>query len=141
MEYQKSCGAVVYRLGLRGPEFLLLQSKPGKYFGFPKGHVEEGETERETAAREILEETSLEVEFIGDFRDTTVYRIGDLIEKTVILFLARAKTNSVRLMLEEIENYVWADYEAAMRILIFENLRAILSRAKEYIDNYKQDEK
>lgn len=137
MEYQKSCGAVVYRPGQKGPEFLLLQSKPGKYFGFPKGHVEEDETERETAAREIFEETSLEVEFIGDFRDTTVYRIGEIIEKTVVLFLARAKDSNVRLMLGEIENYVWADYEAAMRILTFENLRAILSRAREHIENFQ----
>jgi bis(5'-nucleosidyl)-tetraphosphatase len=129
MDYQKSCGAVVYIEKDNKIKFLLLQSKPGRYFGFPKGHVEENETERETAVREIFEETGLQVDFIKGFRESTTYKIGDLIEKNVILFLARAKNDRVKLMPDEIENFVWADYSEALGILTFENLRAILRKA------------
>ena len=57
MEYEKSCGAVVFRIGERGPEALVIHQNAG-HWGFPKGHVEPGEDEEQTALREILEETA-----------------------------------------------------------------------------------
>ena len=42
-------------------EVFLIQLKHGRYWGFPKGHPEEGETPKETALRELKEETNLDV--------------------------------------------------------------------------------
>ncbi len=56
-----SCGGLV----LRGtpPEILIVRVKNLKgdeVWTFPKGHIEKGETETETALREVLEETGWE---------------------------------------------------------------------------------
>jgi 8-oxo-dGTP pyrophosphatase MutT (NUDIX family) len=42
-------------------EVLLIQLKHGRYWGFPKGHPEPGEAPKETAIRELKEETNLDV--------------------------------------------------------------------------------
>ena len=56
MKQEKSCGAVVYAETGRGRLYLVEKMLHG-HFGLPKGHVEPGENERQTAEREILEET------------------------------------------------------------------------------------
>jgi 8-oxo-dGTP pyrophosphatase MutT (NUDIX family) len=51
-----SCGAVVLRKKDGAWETLLINCRQG-HWSFPKGHQEAGETEEDTARREILEET------------------------------------------------------------------------------------
>ena len=60
MRKEKSCGALVVRRGAESPEILLIKHNGG-HWAFPKGHVEAGETEEETALREVQEETGLTV--------------------------------------------------------------------------------
>ena len=55
MKLEKSCGAVVYTLKNGKPQYVIVQSLEG-FYGFPKGHIENNETEKETAIREIYEE-------------------------------------------------------------------------------------
>ena len=53
---EKSCGVILFN----GQEVLLLQhpdSKNKGHWDFPKGHIENGETEPQTALRELAEET------------------------------------------------------------------------------------
>ena len=88
---EKSCGAVVIAATADGIRYALIHSHKG-HWGFPKGHVEPGETERETAAREIWEETGLRVRFIEGFRETDTHalvregRPGTV--KDIVYFLA-----------------------------------------------------
>lgn len=58
---EKSCGALVYRKYHGNTEILLIKHLNSGHWSFPKGHVEEGETEVETAIREIKEETGIDV--------------------------------------------------------------------------------
>ena len=60
MRYEKSCGAVIFRKD-ENWNVLLIRHAKGRHISFPKGHVEPGETESQTAEREILEETGLRV--------------------------------------------------------------------------------
>ena len=92
---QKSCGAILYRNGEEGREFLLLLQSRSETWSFPKGHMEAGESEKQTAIREIWEETGLNVELISDFRYKTHYSITKKIEKQVVLFLAQANGDPV----------------------------------------------
>ena len=64
---EKSCGAIVYKIENNELKFLLVHQNNGHY-SFPKGHVEENETEIETAIREIKEETNLDVKIDTNFR-------------------------------------------------------------------------
>lgn len=53
MSIEKSCGIIVYHSLEKEPKFLLLQSRINNHWSFPKGHMEIGETEKETAIREV----------------------------------------------------------------------------------------
>ena len=61
MQYEKSCGAIVFRKYHGNTELLLIKHANGGHWSFPKGHVEPGETEQETAAREVKEEVAIDV--------------------------------------------------------------------------------
>jgi 8-oxo-dGTP pyrophosphatase MutT (NUDIX family) len=54
---EQSFGAVVYRRRKGRVLFLLLKHNSGNHWSLAKGHAEPGETEEQTARREILEET------------------------------------------------------------------------------------
>ena len=59
MEYIKSCGFVPYRVVDGAKRYLIIHSRNGDC-GFPKGHMEPGETEHETAIRELKEELGVD---------------------------------------------------------------------------------
>lgn len=67
MIFEKSCGAIVYTVENGVIKYLLVEENSG-FHSFPKGHLENEETEEQTAIREIKEETDLEVELITDFK-------------------------------------------------------------------------
>ena len=58
--YEKSCGAIVFHRFKDGIKVLLVKNRNGKYWSFPKGHVEKGESEHQTAARETLRKNKKE---------------------------------------------------------------------------------
>lgn len=92
MTYEKSCGAIVYRKHHGNTEILLIKHINSGHWSFPKGHVEQGETEVETALREIKEETSLDVLIDPTFRETVTYFPRKDTQKVVVYFIAKAKT-------------------------------------------------
>ena len=61
LQYEKSCGAVVYCQKGNDIKYLLA-CEHGGYWVFPKGHMEAGESEYDTALREVKEETGLVAE-------------------------------------------------------------------------------
>ena len=67
MIFEKSCGAIVYTVENGVIKYLLVEQNSG-FHSFPKGRMENKETEEQTAIREIKEETDLEVELITDFK-------------------------------------------------------------------------
>ena len=73
MTREKSCGAVVYKIENDDIRILIEKMKLGHY-SIPKGHVENNETEIETALREIKEETNLDV-IIGNPRSRTCFSL------------------------------------------------------------------
>ncbi len=118
---EKSCGGVIYRtVGGTREYFLVLNRKNNAkgHWGFPKGHVESGENEYETATREIFEETGLLVVFRGDTRIVTHYSPKPGVEKDVVYFVASARNiQTVNLQKEEIADYKWCTYSEAKSLL------------------------
>ena len=71
---EKSCGVVLFREE-KGEYLFLILHYPGGHWDLPKGHVEEGETEHETANRELLEETGIaDLEFVDGYREEISYQ-------------------------------------------------------------------
>lgn len=132
--YECSCGAIVYREIHGEIRFLLIKNKRSANWGFPKGHMERGENEKETAYREVLEETGIRINFLPDFRYKSEYSIQNRIEKKVIIFLATTEDTNTIIQREEIEEYLWLKYDKAMNSLKFPNDKFLLTKAKEYLE-------
>lgn len=132
--YEHSCGAVVCRIINGSRRYLLIKNKRSAHWGFPKGHVERGETEMDTAKREVLEETGIHIDIFPNFNEKSEYSIKGKIEKSVAIFLA--KTNDTRTLIqkEEIEDYIWLEYQKAIKTLNFENDKNILKKAENYLN-------
>lgn len=133
--YETSCGAVVYR-DIKGEvRYLLIKNNRSAHWGFPKGHVEMNETKKETAYREVLEETGLHINILDNFECISKYKIRDKIEKKVSIFVGTTKDTSTVIQVEEIEDYIWLTFDRAMSLLKFENDKNILSSAHKFLND------
>ena len=129
--YEHSCGAVVVHGHGAATRYLLIKNRRSSNWGFPKGHMEIGETPKDTARREIFEETGLTVVFLPQFHNYSKYRIGKNVEKLVEVFLAYAEDTAVRIQQSEIDDLVWLTYEDAVVALKFDNDKTILRHARD----------
>jgi bis(5'-nucleosidyl)-tetraphosphatase len=137
MKKERSAGAIIYYRKNGDPRYLLLHypfsGKSAKeYWDLPKGHVEIGESEKDTVQREVQEETGLrDIEFVDGFREKVHYWFqweGEKISKTVVFFLAETKQDAI-VISEEHLGFQWLPYEKALDQLTYENARGILKKA------------
>jgi 8-oxo-dGTP pyrophosphatase MutT (NUDIX family) len=133
MKYEKSCGAVVFRQIDGAWNTLLIRHIKGKHISFPKGHVEANETEKQTAEREILEETGLRVDADTRFRAQNRYMARPNVQKQVIFFVAVSGDGQVKPQPDEISEAEWYPIDEAEGRLTYERDRKILRAAYEYI--------
>ena len=128
--YEKSCGGIVFYKSKSSTRILLVKNNNGRYWSFPKGHIEIGETEEQTAAREIKEETSLDVEIKEGFREVSDYCPFGRIHKRVVFFLCQAFNDNVNVQEEEIAEYIWVDLRQARKLCTYDNDLRIISKAE-----------
>ena len=133
MTYEKYCGAIVYRKHHGNLEILLIKHINSGHWSFPKGHVEEGESEMETAVREIKEETGIDVIIDPTFRETVSYYPKKDTQKIVVYFIAKAKNYELNPQEAEIADIKWVDVGCANSILTYDNDKTIVSKAKKAI--------
>ena len=131
--YERSCGAVVYRFINDEVRYLLIKNRRSTHWGFPKGHVEKGETFEQTAIREVLEETGIHIQILPQFASKSEYTIQGRVEKSVTIFLAKTKDTQTTIQREEIEDYIWLNFDKAMDTLRFINDRNILQSAHDFL--------
>ena len=135
-----SCGGVpVYFNTNNKPEFLLvLHNTPHKYWAFPKGRQNEGETYKETAIREISEETgNKNFKIIKRLISDSIYfpkRGTRTIVKKVVFFLVKFQTPDVKLSSEHI-NWKWVSFEKALSLLTIDDYIRVLKESNDVIMN------
>ena len=111
--------AVCHRQDEGAVELLLVRTKGGKRWTFPKGHVEPGESPSEAAAREALEEAGVE----GEIAPTpfTRYRYPSTRdeegESLVSAFLLEVLNQEPPAGKERHREPTWVRPEEAMRLL------------------------
>jgi 8-oxo-dGTP pyrophosphatase MutT (NUDIX family) len=135
MIIEKSCGAVVFTKENGCIKYVIIESRAG-VFGFPKGHVENNESEHETARREIFEETGLQVEFLEKFRAEDSYLIkhnGEDRMKHVVYFLAEFKGQRPIPQESELNSIRLLDLETALSVLQFESSKSVLYEAHTFL--------
>ena len=133
MRKEKSCGAVIYKY-IDNELFILLLIHNLGHWSFAKGHVEDGETEQETAIREIKEETNLDVTINSDFRYVITYSPYEGAIKDVVYFLATTNSNNIKAQQSEISEIKWFKYEDAISMITYEDGRKVLMKAIEYLN-------
>lgn len=152
-----SAGLIVYRNTPQGPRFLLLYHG-GRYWNFPKGHIEFNqrnvqtsfgndtevinnvrETSKEAAVRETQEETGidpLKLSIKRGFRAVEKFRFrrgGDQISKVVIFYLAETGQGEVKISSEH-DGFGWFLYKDARHILApYKDSQRLLRNAYEHI--------
>jgi len=138
---ETSAGGVVVRMtsatgGEPRPLFLIIRDSYDNW-GFPKGHVEEGERPEAAALREVSEETGIESLTVRSSIDTIDWYFrfrGRLIHKVCHFFLMDTDlTDTSPQRSEGITACRWEAYEDAAQLVSYANARDVLRRANEIV--------
>ncbi len=153
--YEVSVGAVIVRRepdvapGKLGEWRYLLLRYPHGHWDFVKGHVEPGETHKETLQRETLEESGIsELNIMPGFHQKIRYfytakgterekrrrqKRGLWIFKTVHYYLAQTGTIEVILSNEHID-FAWLPFHDAVERASFSSAKSMLERAQAFLE-------
>ena len=129
---EKSCGAVIYKYENNNIYILLLKHNLG-HWSFPKGHMEIGESEIDTALREVKEETNIDVDIDINFRIKITYSPFENVIKDVIYFVATPKSKEIKPQLSEIQDIKWYLAKDARDVITYKNDKEVLEKALVYI--------
>ncbi len=122
---EKSCGIILVR-NIDNPLFLLVKHKGG-HWGFPKGHMETGEEEEQTAIREIGEEVGLyDYDLVENFKYCQTYSfyrkdIGKIVKEAVFFIGIIKHKEEINIQEEELTGYGWFNYKEALEKIPFES--------------------
>lgn len=139
--FETSIGAIVYNEN-RGDRRYLLLRYPQGHWGFVKGHIEKGESHKDTLLRELKEETGItsivrvrsipqnSYSYSYTAKDTEVEKRihknkGIFVFKNVVYYAVETDTLNVRLS-DEHNDYLWLPYSTAMERITFKNSQNIL---------------
>ncbi|XP_004392256.1 PREDICTED: bis(5'-nucleosyl)-tetraphosphatase [asymmetrical] [Odobenus rosmarus divergens] len=139
----RACGLIIFRRCLiptvdkPAIEFLLLQASDGiHHWTPPKGHVEPGENDLETAFRETQEEAGIaagQLTIIEGFRMELNY-VARKKPKTVIYWLAEVKDYNVEIRLsQEHQAYRWLGLDEACQLAQFKEMQAVLQEGHQFL--------
>lgn len=133
MKQAFSCGAVVFTVENGVRKYLLVMENSG-HTGLPKGTMEPGETEEETALREIWEETGIVPKLVDGFCHRICYQPLPDVEKHVTFFLAKYHQQPIQPMENQVKAVLLLPLEEALCALTHETTRDVLRRADTYLD-------
>jgi len=134
-----SAGIVPFYLNNSTREYLIVQhATQSTHWDFPKGKVEIGEDNYQTALRELKEEVSILASILPGFEYSFSYRFKDYADdklscKTVYFYIGKAETKNVVLSHEH-QDYAWLDYEHARKQLTYENAKKLLDKVHIFLE-------
>ncbi|MGD1055331.1 MAG: NUDIX domain-containing protein, partial [Nitrososphaerales archaeon] len=103
---------------------------------FPKGNMEDGETELQTVIREVGEETALKrITIMSGFRKVIEYfyrRNSKNIHKRVVYLLAESGDDQVKISFEH-QGFGWFPYSKAVARASYDNSKMLLAEAERYL--------
>lgn len=124
--FHKSCGVLPWRDAPAGREYLLVFEQFSQCWSLPKGHMEAGETEAETALRELFEETGLTAQLDLTKCATIEYPIGEKGRKQVVFFPGKV-SGTPKVRPGEIKSYQWVRAEELEQFLFPDTVQACMT--------------
>lgn len=132
-----ACGCVPWRRNKNGTIEVLMILRTGGYWEFPKGKQEEGESDIETALRELKEETNVSGEITSKdviYEEFVFKRKGEHIEKVVRLFLCEVKGKvTVKVQKSEVTDFVWLPLDEIARQATYPEMKNAARKACELL--------
>lgn len=129
---EPTSGGIVFRRSKSDPkkiEILLIQDSKGRWT-IPKGHIEDGEKARETAEREIREETGLEEMKVHDWLGKINFRYRraeSLVLMTTEIFLVQALGDSDKIKPEKwMSSLKWMPSNEALEKIEYEDIGKLI---------------
>ena len=114
--FHKSCGVLPWQQTPNGRRYLLVFEQFSQCWSLPKGHMEMGETEAETALRELWEETGLTARLDTSLRASIEYPVGAHGRKQVVFFPGQV-SGTPKVRHGEIEGFQWVTAEQLQKYL------------------------
>lgn len=116
---------------------VLLLQYPQGHWDLPKGHVEQGDTDRQaTMRRELAEETGITNLVVMDgFEERTEYSFrhkGRRQSKEVYWYIAETDEMEVQLSHEH-RGYLWLDWDQAMDTITHDETRNVVRLAQQFV--------
>jgi len=124
---EKSCGVVVF-----DDNKVLLVLHNNGHWGMPKGHVEENETEEETAIREVLEETNINTKIIPGFRKVITYSPRENTMKDVVYFIGEPINTDTKPQEVEVSESKFVSVEEAYDLITYKEDKSVFEEALSY---------
>lgn len=127
---EPTAGGIIFRHGESGEvEILLIQDAKDRWT-IPKGHIEEGETAKETAKREIAEEAGLEntnvISWLGKIH-FRYRRVDKLVLMTTQIYLVKALGDTDAIQKEEWMNGIkWFKFHDALDAIEYEDIGKLM---------------
>lgn len=131
MKKEKSCGCIVFNDEMK---VLLIKMNAG-HWSFPKGHVEENESEVKTALRETYEETGIKCKIIEGFREVTTYSPKTGIMKDVIFYVGKAENHKIVVQENELNEALFIEINKAKELITFNSDLKIFEKSIKFIRN------
>lgn len=137
IKIEVSSGGVIFRKRDDKIEVALVAVKDGKVWCLPKGLIEKGEDEKETAVREVMEETGLRGRIVDKIGDISYWYYikddGARCKKTVHFYLLEFLSGDTENHSWEVDRAEWFEIDEALRLLSYKGEREILKKAKEMV--------
>ena len=121
VKVEKSCGCII----IDNEKILLVKQTKG-FWSFPKGHMESGETELQTAIREVKEETNIDVIPDENKRYVEEYMMENGNKKQVVYFVARKTSADVKAQESEIADIKWLNFKDAYETISYDNMKELI---------------
>lgn len=128
--HETTSGGVVFRRGDKGGIEILLIRDAKNRWTIPKGHVEEGEEPKQTAEREIREETGLQemkvMQWLGKV-NFQYRRNRTLVLMTMHIYLVEGQGNTNRLHPEEwLSDIKWLPAAEAVDAIAYDDISKLM---------------
>lgn len=136
----RAAGLIIFRRATSGVEYLLLQSsRKEAHWTPPKGHVDPGENDLQSAFRETEEEAGLkekDLAVIEGFEKVSKYKVNNR-PKTVIYWAAELRNTSCPVVIsDEHIDYRWAGLAEACTLGAFPEMVSILQECDSFLQKY-----